>query len=56
MEKQKKAPRIISGVVILMFSNMLVKLMGLFFKIPLHSYLGDLGMGYFNVAYNIFVT
>lgn len=45
-----------SGVVILMFSNMLVKLMGLFFKIPLHSYLGDLGMGYFNVAYNIFVT
>lgn len=53
---QKKAPRMMSGVVILMFSNILVKLMGLFFKIPLHSYLGDLGMGYFNVAYNIFVT
>ena len=56
MEKQKKAPRMMAGVVILMFSNMLVKLMGLFFKLPLHSYLGDLGMGYFNIAYNIFVT
>jgi len=32
----------------------LVKTIGLLFKIPLHDYLGDEGMGYFNAAYTIY--
>lgn len=56
MPDKKSEPRILSGVLVLTFSNILVKLLGLFFKIPLHTFLGDQGMGYFNIAYNIFVT
>ena len=56
MPDKKSEPRILSGVLVLTFSNILVKLLGLFFKIPLHAFLGDQGMGYFNIAYNIFVT
>ena len=43
-----------SGVVVLTFSNIIVKAIGLFFKIPLIHYLGELGMGYFNSAYTIY--
>ena len=44
----------VSGVLILTISNILVKAIGLLFKIPLHDYLGDEGMGYFNAAYTIY--
>ncbi len=43
-----------SGVVVLTFSNIIVKAIGLFYKIPLIHYLGELGMGYFNAAYTIY--
>ena len=57
METRKSAsPRIISGVIVLMISNIVVKLLGLLCKIPLHDLLQDQGMGYFNIAYNIFTT
>ena len=39
-----------------MISNIVVKLLGLLCKIPLHDLLQDQGMGYFNIAYNIFTT
>lgn len=54
--KKSTAPRLISGVIVLTFSNLVVKLLGLFCKIPLHGILQDQGMGYFNIAYNIFTT
>lgn len=44
----------VSGVLVLTVSNILVKAIGLLFKIPLHDYLGDEGMGYFNAAYTIY--
>jgi stage V sporulation protein B len=44
-----------SGVLILTFSNMLIKVIGLTLKIPLSHILGDDGMAYYNVAYNIYV-
>lgn len=47
--------QIFSAVVILTFSNLFVKLIGLLFKIPLQSILFDEGMGYFNAAYSIYV-
>ncbi len=50
-----KKQQIFSAVVILTFSNLFVKLIGLLFKIPLQSILFDEGMGYFNAAYSIYV-
>ena len=57
LETRKSAsPRIISGVIVLMISNIVVKLLGLLCKIPLHDLLQDQGISYFNIAYNIFTT
>ncbi len=47
--------RLFSGVLILTCSNLLVKLIGVLFKIPLQSVLTDQGMGYFNAAYTIYL-
>ncbi len=43
-----------SGVVVLTASTIIVKIIGLAYKIPLISILGAEGMGYFNTAYEIF--
>ncbi len=42
------------GVFLLTLSTLLVKVIGLFYKIPMLSYLGAVGMGYFNSAYEIY--
>ena len=44
----------VSGVLLLSLSTVLVKLIGLIYKIPMLSYLGSEGMGYFNSAYEIY--
>jgi len=43
-----------SGVLLLSVSTILVKIIGLIYKIPMLSYLGSEGMGYFNSAYEIY--
>ncbi len=43
-----------SGVLLLTVSTVLVKIIGLVYKIPMLSYLGSEGMGYFNSAYEIY--
>ncbi len=43
-----------SGVLLLALSTVLVKLIGLIYKIPMLTYLGSEGMGYFNSAYEIY--
>ena len=43
-------------MLILTVANLLVKVIGLIYKIPLHQYLGDEGMGYFNSAYRIYTA
>ena len=43
-----------SGVLFLGGANLVVKIIGLFFKIPMSYYLGSEGMGYFNSAYQIY--
>ncbi len=43
-----------SGVLILTVANILVKAIGLLYKIPLQNLIGDEGMGYFNAAYRIY--
>ena len=44
------------GAVILMISNLLVKLIGAVFKIPLQHLIADEGMAYFQAAYDIYVS
>lgn len=44
-----------SGVLLLTFSNLLIKVIGLVLKIMLHPFLGDVGMSYYSVAYDIYV-
>ena len=43
-----------SGVVVLTFTNILNKVLGLFFRIPIGNLLGDSGMAYFTSAYHIY--
>ncbi len=52
MKSQRKT--FFSGVLLLTFSTILVKLVGLLYKIPMFSILGAEGMGYFNSAYEIY--
>ena len=44
----------LSGVLLLTLSTVLVKVIGLIYKIPMLAYLGSEGMGYFNSAYEIY--
>jgi len=50
----EKSGSVFSGVFVLLVSNIIVKAIGLFFKIPVSYLLGDEGMGYFNTAYTIY--
>lgn len=47
----KKINTFFSGVMILTLSTVLVKIVGLLYKIPMLHCLGSVGMGYFNAAY-----
>lgn len=56
MKSNIKAQSLEQGTAVLLLASLLVKIIGAFFKIPLASnaVLGDLGFGYFSVAYDIF--
>ncbi|MBQ8303117.1 MAG: polysaccharide biosynthesis protein [Clostridia bacterium] len=45
---------ILSGAFSLSFSTIIVKILGLIYKIPLAGILGDEGMGFFNSAYTVY--
>lgn len=49
-----KRPTFLSGVSILTLSALVVKVIGLLYRIPLLRYLGTEGMGYFNTAYELY--
>ena len=46
--KQQSGKAFVSGVLLLSFSTVIVKIIGLVYKIPMLSLLGAEGMGYFN--------
>ncbi len=53
--KQSKTARgFLSGVSVLTISALLVKVIGLLYRIPMLAYLGTEGMGYFNTAYELY--
>lgn len=53
-DKRKTEKGIINGAFSLTVSVILVKLLGLIYKVPLSYILTDEGMGYFNTAYTVF--
>lgn len=50
----EKAKGILTGAMLLTVSGLLVKLLGMIYKLPLANMLLDEGMGYFNTAYTVF--
>ncbi len=53
-KRQDKSDGFASGVLILSLSAVIVKIIGLIYKIPMLTLLGSEGMGYFNSAYEIY--
>lgn len=52
----QKGQGFVQGAFILMFANVIVKLIGALFKIPLANMIEEQAMGYFSSAYSIFTT
>lgn len=50
----QKKQGFVYGALILMLSNIIVKAVGAFFKIPLSHFIGDTAMGYFSSAYSVY--
>lgn len=53
-DNKKQGKSFLSGVAVLAISTLIVKVIGMFYKIPMMAYLGAEGMGYFNSAYDIY--
>ena len=54
IKKTGKSKSFVQGALVLGVANLIVKVIGAFFKIPLNYLIGDEGMGYFNIAYQIY--
>ncbi len=54
INNNSKTNKLLSGVMILTVANIIVKIIGFAYKIPLHSVLGANGMAYYNSAYQIY--
>ena len=54
IEKEDRKESFFSGVLVLSLSAVIVKIIGLIYKIPMFKLLGSEGMGYFNSAYEIY--
>ncbi|MBQ9429586.1 MAG: polysaccharide biosynthesis protein, partial [Clostridia bacterium] len=52
---KKSTKLFVNGVLILTVFNVIEKIIGLIYKIPMRSLLGGEGMGYYNAAYSIYV-
>lgn len=53
-EKEGSANNIIKGAISLTISGLIVKIIGLVFKVPLSYWLSDEGMSFFNSAYTVY--
>ena len=52
----KRKNSFVEGAFILIAANLITKVIGALFKIPLGNLLGAEGMGVFSVAYNVYTT
>lgn len=57
MENQKnKKQNFLAGAAVLSLATMIVKVIGMFFKIPLNRLIGEANYGYFTTAYDIYTV
>ncbi len=54
LKNENKTNKLLSGVMILTLANIIVKIIGFAYKIPLLKVLGENGMAYYNSAYQIY--
>ncbi len=61
LNRKNSAPKVknttnlfFSGVLVLTISNLIIKVIGMLFKIPMNHYVGDTGMGYYSQAYTLY--
>ena len=54
MNNETSGKRFLSGVTALTLSTVIVKIIGLVYRIPMMHILGAEGMGYFNSAYELY--
>lgn len=54
MENKNSKQNYLTGAAILSISTILVKIIGMLYKIPLKRLIGDANFGYFNTAYDIY--
>lgn len=52
----RKKQSFLQGAIILVAATVVVKIIGVLFKMPLTNIIGAAGMGYFNIAYGLFNT
>lgn len=56
MEKKTQKQNYLAGAAILSVSTIVVKIIGMLYKIPLKRLIGDASFGYFNTAYDIYTV
>lgn len=55
MNSEIKKDTFIKSATILIVADIVVKVLGVFFKIPLANFIGEVGMGYFQTAYDLYL-
>ena len=53
--KQNQKDTFIKSATILIVADIVVKILGVLFKIPLANLIGEVGMGYFQTAYDLYL-
>lgn len=53
-QMRKSTKLFFSGALILTLSNIIIKIIGMLFKVPMNHFIGDTGMGYYGSAYTIY--
>ena len=54
-EKTRKNQSLLNGALVLSLATLIVKVIGVIYKIPLSNMIGTVGRGYFDSAYNLYV-
>lgn len=53
--KNRKSQSLLNGALVLTISNIIIKIIGVIYKIPLTNMIGTIGRGYFDSAYSLYV-
>ncbi len=55
-KKRSNSQNFLTGAAILSLSTIIVKIIGMFYKIPLNAFIGEQGFAYFTAAYDIYTV